>query len=237
MKVNEALLEAIILGSRATTKTNGGRTGPGTSRQPQARQQQQATTKWYPHVYTPEGASNVQRWITHTYSAAHNTGATGGGGGGNILIGGASGFALSEVQFIDFMRKMTDFPDYKILHLFDTFDRNDSGHITGDELYVIVALYASYACSQTALFLYLHGNDIFDILCGPPGAASPSAVLSFQKFCELGFAVGLSPSDILATLQQEFNITPSDAITRADFIAFYYVMLTALDIKSSTGGS
>ena len=76
-------------------------------------------------------------------------------------------------------------------------DRSDSGSVALEETFLVVALLAAVSCGQTLMFLYLHGNDMFDLaMCSCGGDTLP-----FPKFCELGFTVGLTAVDILNVLQ------------------------------------
>ncbi|KAL6051746.1 EF-hand calcium-binding domain-containing protein 9 [Balamuthia mandrillaris] len=160
-------------------------------------------------LYTEEGFENARTWFRgkcHAEEEDH---------GARI--------AMNENQFINFLRKLTDFNDYEILEILDIFDKHQNGSIAFEEFFLILSMLSAREFGQATQFLYLHGRQVFEILCH-----SITTRINFERFARLGFVMGIPEEYILMRLL-DYNLNTFHTFDREEFILYYFDILTHLD--------
>jgi len=74
------------------------------------------------------------------------------------------GYTFNESQFAHFMARLTDFTEYETLDIFDLFDKDESGYIGFDEVFLIISLLAARESGQCTKFLPIP-NDRECLIC------------------------------------------------------------------------
>mmetsp|Transcript_34570 Transcript_34570/g.97493 ORF Transcript_34570/g.97493 Transcript_34570/m.97493 type:complete len:246 (+) Transcript_34570:15-752(+) len=132
---------------------------------------------------------------------------------------------MTENQFLSFMRNLTDFRDHEIIEIFDFVDTNSTGGVGFNEYFLIVSMMSSRTSAQTTHFLYLHGREVFDMILDPTAQQSK---LTFERFSRLGFIMGLSETQIVASLK-DFDFDVFSFISFDEFMMYYFVVLDDFD--------
>lgn len=72
--------------------------------------------------------------------------------------------ALNDVQFLAFMRVVTDLNKNQIYKVFDMLDCDGSGSIDFDEFYLLICILIAVQDKEEKHFIYRHSRTVFDLL-------------------------------------------------------------------------
>lgn len=129
---------------------------------------------------------------------------------------------LTERQFVEILRRLADFNDTEALEVFDIFDRQ-TGRVEFGDFFLLLSALAARESAQMTQFLYLHGQEVFALLCDPRTNS-----LAFERFSKLGFFLGVPEELLLARLNEHgaHAFLPLDAEA---FTLLYFDVFGALD--------
>eukprot|EP01104_Vermistella_antarctica_P015983 TRINITY_DN5355_c0_g6_i1.p1 TRINITY_DN5355_c0_g6~~TRINITY_DN5355_c0_g6_i1.p1 ORF type:complete len:295 (+),score=78.16 TRINITY_DN5355_c0_g6_i1:105-887(+) len=156
-------------------------------------------------LYTETGFFNTKRWFQ------------------SVTSNNKQQHAITEGQFIKFLRELSDFGDHEILEIFDIFDKHNKGSIDFNEMFLIISIFAAYTSGQTKKFLYQHGKQIYEVT-----KSATSDTLSFERFMRLAFVMGISERDVVSHLK-DYNLSVYDTISFDEFLLYYFIIFDELD--------
>mmetsp|Transcript_4261 Transcript_4261/g.6523 ORF Transcript_4261/g.6523 Transcript_4261/m.6523 type:complete len:281 (+) Transcript_4261:97-939(+) len=195
----------------------------------------------FEQLYTEAGSKAIKRWFTSqtaqdSHANVYNLGY------GSL---GTAPSALSETQFLNLMRRMSDLPTHSIIDLFDLLDnRDDSGTLGFQEAFLVISIFAARESGQMTLFLHKHGRDLFEHVASPwacigrsllPSASMPLiyapprvSVDSSRKL--VAIVLGVPFKSIAATFA-EVGLSAVDSLSYEDFSLFLYAIFKEWDLS------
>jgi len=137
----------------------------------------------------------------------------------------ASNRVITENEFIDFMRQLTDLGDHQIVEAFDLFDKDDTGTMIFEHWLLLLSLVCSIEGAQGRLFLYRHGEELFNVISDDPS----SKTLTWEEFTRAGYLFGIKEQQIYNLLKENFKFDIFEEISFDNYVMYLYFIMSELD--------
>lgn len=83
---------------------------------------------------------------------------------------------FGEQHLLSFLRELTDFPDFKILDIFDAWDATHRGALLFEEFFVLLALLVARSTCKLTQFLYIYGSQLTNLFAIAPADTEAPAI-------------------------------------------------------------
>uniref|UniRef100_T1IUK8 EF-hand domain-containing protein n=1 Tax=Strigamia maritima TaxID=126957 RepID=T1IUK8_STRMM len=121
---------------------------------------------------------------------------------------------LNDIQFSNFLKRVTDLSQRQIAKIFDLFDTDFSGRIDFDEFYFLMCVLIAHKDMIEKLFLFRHSRIIFQLM-----DVDGSGFLSDEELHQWGFIFGLKRRNIRQVIRR-YRILNSKELWYEDFLFF-----------------
>ncbi|XP_062507241.1 EF-hand calcium-binding domain-containing protein 9-like [Corticium candelabrum] len=122
--------------------------------------------------------------------------------------------AIDDVQFLAFMKSVTDLSERHIYKVFDTLDVDCSGLMDFDEFYLLVCILIAVKDKMEKEFIYKHSRTVFDLL-----DEDGSNNVSIEEFKTIGFLFNFNKT-IVKDLFKEFDVSGDQHLDYQEFRMF-----------------